>query len=41
MIYQFGSWFIGTGSIIGTVAAVLVLIFMLYMLFRKNKYEQK
>lgn len=41
MIYQFGSWFFGTGNIIGTVVAVLVLIFMLYMLVRKNKYEQK
>ncbi len=41
MIYQFGSWFIGTGNIIGTVVAALVLVFMLYMLIRKNKYEKK
>ncbi len=41
MIYQFGSWFVGTGNIIGTVAAAAVLIFMLYMLFRKNKNEPK
>ncbi|MBP3938568.1 MAG: ferrous iron transport protein B [Clostridia bacterium] len=40
IIYQFGSWFIGGGSIIGTVIAAAVLIFILYMFFRKNKYEQ-
>lgn len=39
MIYQFGSWFIGTGSIIGTVAASIVLLFMVYMLIRKDKYK--
>ncbi len=37
MVYQFGSWFVGTGNIIGTVVASIVLLFMLYMLFRKNK----
>lgn len=39
MIYQFGAWFVGCGSIVGTVFAAIVLIFMGYMLFRKNKYE--
>ncbi|MEE0945527.1 MAG: ferrous iron transport protein B [Acutalibacteraceae bacterium] len=39
MIYQFGSWFTGKGNIIGTVVAVAVLIFALYMLIRKNKYN--
>ncbi len=41
IIYQFGSWFSGTGSVIGTVVAAVVLVFILYMLFRKNKYENK
>ncbi len=39
MIYQFGSWFTGNGNLIGTVFASLVLVFILYMLFRKNKYK--
>ena len=39
IIFQFGSWFTGSGSVIGTVFAGAVLILMLYMLFRKNKYE--
>lgn len=41
IIYQFGSWFSGTGSVVGTVVAAVVLVFVLYMLFRKNKYENK
>ena len=41
MIYQFGAWFIGAGSVIGTVAAAIVLVFMLYMLFRPNKQKSK
>lgn len=37
MIYQFGLWFTTEGgNIVGTVAASAVLIFMLYMLLRKN-----
>ena len=39
MIFQFGSWFMGEGNIIGTVFALGVLVFMVYMLVRKNKYE--
>ncbi len=39
MIYQFGAWFIGKGSIIGTVFALAILVFMIYMLVRKNKYR--
>ena len=39
MIFQFGSWFIGGGSIIGTVFATAVLVFLIYMVLRKNKYE--
>ena len=34
MINQFGGWFIGTGRIIGTIVAVIVLAGLLYMLFR-------
>ncbi len=41
MTYQFGAWFIGDGSVVGTVFAAIVLAFMLYMLLRKNKYETK
>ena len=41
MINQFGSWFLGTGSIIGTVAAVIVLAGLLYMLFRPYKDATK
>ena len=40
MVYQFGSWFTGSGNIIGTVFAAAVLITMLYFLFRKNKYDE-
>ena len=39
MVYQFGAWFIGAGSIIGTVCAAVVLAFIVYMLVRKNKYN--
>lgn len=39
MIFQFGSWFVGKGSIIGTVFATAVLVFLIYMVVRKNKYE--
>ncbi len=41
MIYQFGSWFVGSGSIIGTIAATAVLLTFLYLLFRKDKNDNK
>ncbi len=41
MINQFGSWFLGAGSIIGTIAAVIVLAGLLYMLFRPYKDATK
>lgn len=41
IVFQLGSWFTGDGNIIGTVAAAVVLVFMLYMLVRKNKNEIK
>ena len=40
MIYQFGSWFVGGGNIIGTIFAAAVLVFMLYMLFRPYKESE-
>lgn len=39
IIYQLGSWFTGTGNVLGTIFALAVLGVMLYMLLRKNKYE--
>ena len=41
IIYQFGSWFVGSGNIIGTVAAAVVLAVILFMLFRKNPHTSK
>jgi len=41
MVYQFGAWSNGNGSIVGTVAASLVLLFIIYMLVRPNKYKTK
>ena len=40
MVYQFGAWFVGGGNVIGTIAALAVLAVMLYMLLRKNPYDQ-
>lgn len=37
MVYQFGSWFIGGGNVIGTVVAAVVLAILLYLIFRKDK----
>ena len=39
MIYQFGKLFTGGGFGIGMLAAVLDLAFLVYMLFRKNRYD--
>lgn len=41
MVFQFGAWFTGGGSIVGTTVAAVILIFMLYMLLRKNPYAKK
>ena len=41
IIYQLGAWFTGTGNIIGTIVALIILAFILYMLIRKNPYEKK
>ena len=40
MVYQFGRLFTGGGFGVGTVAAVLCLAGLLYLLFRKNRYEE-
>lgn len=39
MVYQFGSWFTGEGNLLGTAVALAVLATLLYLLFRKNPYE--
>ena len=38
MVYQFGMFFTGAGFTIGTAAAIAVLIGMIYLVFRKNRY---
>ncbi len=37
MIYQFGSWFTGNGSVLGIAFATLTLGFIIYMLLRKKR----
>ncbi len=39
IVYQFGSAISGELHIVGFIAAIAVLAFLLYMLFRKNKYD--
>lgn len=39
IVYQFGLLFTGAGFSIGTVAAAAVLTFLIYMVARKNKYN--
>lgn len=41
MVYQFGMLFAGTPDIIGLIAATAVLVFMLYMIFRRDKNNKK
>ena len=41
IVYQLGSWFVGSGNIIGAIAAAIVLLALLYALFRKNPYTAK
>jgi ferrous iron transport protein B len=40
MVYQFGSLFMGDGFGIGTAFAFAVLLGMIYLLVRKNKYQK-
>ena len=39
MINQFGQLFTGCGNVLGVIVAAAVLVGMIYMLVRKNKYE--
>lgn len=39
IVYQLGSLFSGGGFGVGTVVAIVVLVGLLYLLFRKNKYS--
>lgn len=41
IVYQLGSFFAGGSFGLGTIAAILTLIALFYLLFRKNKYEDK
>ncbi|WP_230398569.1 ferrous iron transport protein B [Novisyntrophococcus fermenticellae] len=41
VIFQIGTLFEGGGFRIGTVAALIVIIFFIYLLFRPNKEEKK
>ena len=41
MTYQLGLLFMGGGFTAGTAVAFALLILMVYLLFRRNKYEQK
>ena len=40
IVYQFGAWFAGVGSIIGTIFAAAVLALLIYLLVRPNKYDE-
>ncbi len=40
IVYQLGSLFAGGGFGLGTVAAVVLLALLVYLLVRKNKYEE-
>ncbi len=41
MVYQFGIFFTVGGNVVGMLAASVVLIFLVYMLIRKNKHVVK
>ena len=41
IIFQLGSWFNGNGNILGTIVAIIILAFGIYMLVRPNKYLKK
>ena len=40
IIFQIGSWFVGGGSIVGTVFAVLCLSTILFLLVRPDPYKE-
>ncbi len=39
MVFQFGSWFLGSGNIFGTLAAIAVLTLVLFLLLRPQKNQ--
>ena len=41
MIYQFGAWFENKGNVVGTVFAALTLALFVFLLIRKNPYNEK
>ena len=41
IVYQLGAWFIGAGSVVGTIFAVAALAFIVYMLVRPNPYKKE
>ncbi|MBQ9736488.1 MAG: ferrous iron transport protein B [Clostridia bacterium] len=41
IVYQLGSLFLGTGTVLGTVAALLALACIVYLLVRPNKYKDR
>ncbi len=41
IVYQFGTLFTGGGFSVWTIAALIVLAGLVYLLFRKNKHEDK
>ena len=40
VVYQLGLLFAGAGFTIASAAALIVLGFMLYMLLRRNRYDE-
>ena len=40
VVYQLGLLFTGAGFTLATAVALIVLVFMLYMLLRKNRCDQ-
>ena len=41
IVYQIGSLFVGGGFGIGTVIAILAVIAIIYLLVRKNPYDEE
>ncbi len=41
IVYQLGMFFSGSANLVGTVAALVLVVFLLYMLFRRNKNAAK
>lgn len=39
IVNQIGAMFMGNGNIFGLIVAILLIAAIVYMLFRKNKYD--